>query len=210
MATIALKAAKRNIVRATYFLEIHEGTQDGPGTPSKQRRELPRGAVVFALGACDAYLSEVAAEVMVAQFERGRGVGKSGDVLKKVQQAVPTLAIRLAVADPDVDRSALLREAIVNHFYNEVSNHGAKAVSSTVDRMGESSNAVWSAVETADGPDPQQRLNKWTTDRHAIVHRGQSPQINREPARECVKLVEVICTQVDKVAVVAKRRKTEE
>lgn len=204
MATLALAAAKRNLERATYFLDIHEGTQEGPGTPNNKRRELPRGSVVFAIGALDAYLSEVAAEVMVAQFENGQATGDTRKVLEAIQRAVPTLAVELAVASPDVDRLAVLRSAIVGHFYDQVSNHGAKAVSSTVQRMGRSSNALWDGVEAAGEATAQQRLDEWTEKRHAIVHRGERPTINREPARTCVKLVEVICTEVDKIAVDAK------
>lgn len=204
MATTARTAAKRNLERATFFLDIHEGTQEGPGTPSNKRRELPRGSVVFAVGALDAYLSEVAAEVMVAQFEQGRASGDSRRILETIQRTIPTLAIELAVAEPEIDRTAVLRRAIVNHFYDQVSNHGAKAVSATVQRMGKSPNAVWEAVEATGEADPQQRLDEWTDKRHAIVHRGERPAINREPARTCVKLVEAVCAEVDKLAVEAK------
>ena len=204
MATTAFTAAKRNLERAAFFLDIHQGTQQGPGTPDNKRRELPRGAVVFAIGALDAYLSEVAAEVMVAQFERGQEAGGSRKVLEAIQRATPTLAIQLAVANPEVDRAAVLRRAIVEHFYDQVSNHGAKAVSATVQRMGKSSNAVWDAVEAAGEAHAQQRLDEWTDKRHAIVHRGQRPTINRNPARTCVTLVETICLEIDKVASEAK------
>lgn len=104
---------------------------------------------MFAIGALDAYLSEVAAEVMVAQFEKGKGTGDSRKVLEAISRATPTLALELAVAEPDVDRTEVLRRAIVDHFYDNVSNHGAKAVSTTVQRMGRSSNALWDAVEAA-------------------------------------------------------------
>jgi len=62
VATDAHDALTTNLTRARYFIDLHEGTQTGPGTPDRKRRELPRGAVVFAVGALDAYLSEVSAE----------------------------------------------------------------------------------------------------------------------------------------------------
>ncbi len=163
---------------------------------------------MFAVGALDAYLSEVAAEVMVAQFENGHATGDSRKILEAIQRATPTLAIELAVAEPHVDRVAVLRRSIVDHFYDQVSNHGAKAVSATVQRMGRSPNGVWAAVEAAGEADPQERLDEWTSRRHAIVHRGQRPTVNREPARTCVKLVETICLAVDKVASDAKAEVT--
>jgi hypothetical protein len=202
--TSALTAAKRNLERATYFLDIHEGTQAGPGTPNNKRRELPRGAVVFAIGALDAYLSEVAAEVMVAQFEHGQAAGDARKTLEAIQRAVPTLAIQLAVAGPEVNRVEVLRGAIVDHFYDQVSNHGSKAVSATIQRMGRSPNEVWEAVKAAGEGEAQKRLDDWTDKRHAIVHRGQRPQINRNPARACVRLVEAICVAVDSAAIEAK------
>ena len=159
---------------------------------------------MFAIGALDAYLSEVAAEVMVAQFQRGQATGDSRKILEAIQRTTPTLAIELAVAEPQVDRAAVLQKAIVDHFYDQVSNHGAKAVSTTVQRMGKSSKAVWDAVEGAGEESPQERLEEWTVKRHAIVHRGQRPSVNREPARMCVKLVEVVCLEVDRAASEAK------
>jgi len=160
--------------------------------------------VTFAIGALDAYLSEVAAEVMIAQFELGHATGDGRKIVEAVQRTVPTLAIELAIAGPDVDRSGVLRDAIVTHFYDQVSNHGAKAVASTVQRMGQSSNSVWAAVEAAGEERAQIRLDEWTEKRHAIVHRGELPLINRGPARACVALVQVICVAVDAVAVEAK------
>jgi len=56
VATAAQDALTTNLTRARYFIDLHEGMQTGPGTPDKKRRELPRGAVVFAVGALDAYL----------------------------------------------------------------------------------------------------------------------------------------------------------
>lgn len=204
MPTAALSAAKANILRAEYFLDLHEGTQVGPGTPNLKRRELPRGAVVFAIGALDAYLSEVAAEVMIAQFQNGQATGDSMKVLATVQREFPSMALRLAVAGPDVDRAEVLRSAIVAHFHEDVSNHGAKAVASTVQRMGASSNALWSAVQAAGQEDPQQGLDEWTGKRHRIVHQGEAVPINRDPARECVGLVSAICSAVDSQAEAAK------
>lgn len=59
---------------------------------------------------------------------------------------------------------------------------------------------------TAVGEDQAaQDLDDWTDKRHAIVHRGQRPPINREPARCCVELVTRLVTAVDVVAVAAKQ-----
>lgn len=52
---------------------------------------------------------------MVAQFEHGQATGDSREILEAMQRATPTLAIELAVAQPQADRAAVLREAIVAH-----------------------------------------------------------------------------------------------
>lgn len=54
--TDSLPALERNIQRARYFLLSHEDatTEAGRGSPPARFRELPRAAVVFAVGALDA------------------------------------------------------------------------------------------------------------------------------------------------------------
>jgi len=83
MASKANAALLKNLTRASYFLDIHEAGQAGPGAPTNKQRELPRGAVVFAIGALDAYLSELSAEVMINQFEAGTLSGENRKTLKQ-------------------------------------------------------------------------------------------------------------------------------
>jgi len=193
-------ALTKNLRRANYFLDLHEGTQEGPGTPDLKRRELPRGAVVFAVGALDAYLSEVSAEVMLAQFARAALPGGAKDVLRDVLRQSPTLALEAALAGEDIDRHAIVRDAITNHFYNEVSNHGSKAVAAAIQRMGGSTQALWQRVQGLGEGTPAADLDEWTDKRHAIVHQGQAPVINRDPARRCVTLIVRVGLAIDEVA----------
>ena len=74
--TSAHMAFLPNIERARYFVDIHEEVHHGPGAPPLRYRELPRAAVVFAISALDAYISDALAEVVVKQLER-RGLGRS-------------------------------------------------------------------------------------------------------------------------------------
>ena len=67
MASKAKKAFDRNIERAGFFLDIHKDATPGPGKPKLPLHELPRAAVVFAVGALDAYLSGVGAESAPSQ-----------------------------------------------------------------------------------------------------------------------------------------------
>ena len=76
MATGAMRTFDINIRRASYFLDIHQQVHAGThGAPVLALRELPRGALVFAVGALDAYLSDVSAEVIIHQCEQGLRVG---------------------------------------------------------------------------------------------------------------------------------------
>ena len=135
---------------------------------------------------------------------KGKRLATAVKILEAIQRTAPALAIQLAVAKPDVDRLAILQDAILTHFHDQVSNHGAKAVATTVQRMGGSPKELWEAVEAAGHVEPQKNLDEWTRKRHSIVHRGERPTINRDPARTCVELVTGVCLEVDKAAVLAK------
>jgi hypothetical protein len=137
---------------------------------------------------------------MLAQFANAALTGEARDVLRDVLRQTPTLALEAALAGPDIDRRELVRGAITEHFYNEVSNHGAKAVAAAAQRMGGSPNALWARVVQLGEAKPAADLDDWTNKRHAIVHQGQAPVINRDPAHRCVTLVERIGLASDEVA----------
>ena len=66
MPTESKRTFDVNMRRASYFLDLHESIHGGvQGAPQNPVRELPRASVVFAVGALDAYLSDVSAEVLV-------------------------------------------------------------------------------------------------------------------------------------------------
>jgi len=110
MATQSKPAFDRNIERARYFLQIHAQAQVGAGAPPLPYRELPRAAIVFSVGAIDAYLSEVSAEVIVRQLQTGVANNTARDVLKRVQQDIPTLALEVAVLATAPERLQRIRE----------------------------------------------------------------------------------------------------
>jgi len=76
VATVAKSSFDIDIRRASHFLDIHQQVHAGThGAPVLALRELPRGALVFAVGALDAYLSDVSAEVMIHQCRHGSVTG---------------------------------------------------------------------------------------------------------------------------------------
>lgn len=204
MSTKAKKTFDINIRRASYFLDIHEQTQTGAGAPTLARRELPRGAVVFAVGALDAYLSDVSADVIVSGLRSQPGGSDLREVLRQVQKEVPTLSLEVALLPSEVDRVNHIQNAILDHFRRNVSGHGAKALSVAVQRMGRKPADFWSEI-VAEYPDAPAELDRWTEIRHQIVHLGMKPRVWRPHARKFIELVRHMVTALDKYALAARQ-----
>lgn len=198
--TNACKAFRVNIQRASYFLDIHEEVQ-GAGAPPLPYRELPRGAVVFAVGALDTYLSEVSAEVMVSDFQKTQASSDARDTLKRISSDLPSLSLEVAVLSSQKERIQHVQDSIVDHFQNKVSMHGAKAVSSTATRIGIKAADLWSALGSQGFVDPQNKLDRWTDTRHQIIHQGKTPSVRRDGARRCIELIEAIVNVLDGFAI---------
>ena len=199
MPTTAKRIFDTNIVRASYFLDIHERTQEGVGAPSRARRELPRGAVVFAVGALDAFISELSAEVMVRQLEAAMPLPEQREILRRMQSELPTLALETALIPDHADRVFRIHDSIVAYFQNNVSNLGSKAVSAAVMRIGGRPITLWNEV-SALWPKAADELDQWTEVRHKIVHRGEKPRVWRPHARRLIELVKAIASSLDSIA----------
>lgn len=197
MPTAAKTTFDVNIRRAGYFLDIHQTAHGRVGAPLLQIRELPRGAVVFAVGALDAYLSEVSGEVIVAQVQRRVATADEKETLKRVQTEVPTIALEIAILGTQTERLQRLQASITEHFMNHVSNHGAKAVASTFARVGGRAQDLWTTL-TGDGfPNAADTIDSWTDIRHRIVHQGQSPRVLLNGARDFIDLLVRLVGRVD-------------
>jgi hypothetical protein len=201
MPTTARSTFDLNALRASYFLDIHEAGHARVGAPLNPYRELPRGAVVFAVGAVDAYLSEVSAEVLLNQLEREVATPEARDVLRRVHADLPGLALEVAVLPAHEARVRRVRESITDYFYNRVSNFGSKALAATVTRIGGRPADLWAALAARGQPNASGNFDRWTEIRHQIVHQGRSPQVRRPEARACIELVRAIVHQVDSDAV---------
>ena len=199
--TTARQAFDTNVGRASYFLDIHESAQKGAGAPERRYRELPRGAVVFAVGALDAYLSEVSAEVMVRDLQKTVASNDAREILKRIHGDLPTLALEISVLPDQAERLQRIRDAIVDYFHNRLSMHRSKAVSSTAGRIGAKAADVWSALGSCGFGKAQEDLDRWTHIRHQIVHQGKSPPVRRPQARECITLITGIVGVADSFAV---------
>lgn len=200
MAAPAKTAFDRNIQRAGYFLDIHEAMQVGAGAPDLPRRELPRGAVVFAVGAIDCYLAELSAEVLLRQLAAAPPTSAIRGVLERVGKEIPTLALEVALLPTQKDRLDRLRESIVSYFTNQTSNHGAKAVTETINRIGAKAADFWSALGSRGFKDVPNELDRWTNIRHQIVHQGARPKVRRPEARDFLVLAAAVVEEVDRIA----------
>jgi len=202
--TAARGVFEKNAARAEHFLEIHkdffedseEEDKKKRGAPTAPYRELPRAAVVFAVGALDAYLSEVSAEVMVKQLQAAPGSKEAKSILKRVQAELPGLALEVSLLSTQQHRTDRIQQAITQHFHDHVSNHGPQAVSATVGRIGGNSDRIWATIDLA-WPKSRQLLQDWTDARHRIVHQGKSERIRRPEADDCIKLIRKIVKAVD-------------
>ena len=219
--TPAYKALTKNLSRARTFSRIFdagnlkpkEGDRRGRGKPSGEERDLLRATVIFSIGALDAYLSDVAAYVLVAQLEAARKpTSDARAVLRRVIKEIDTLPFELALtSDPD-ERRALATEAITEHLANRVSNHGAKGIAATMERLG--ARIDWDAIPLPPSSklraSPRQScaevLDRWTVARHQLVHQGKAVSVGQVQARELIDFVQAIADHVDAEALAALKR----
>jgi hypothetical protein len=183
--TAAYKAFKLTVKRPQALLEMFDagslkpgpGKKRSAGQPSWQENELLRASVITAIGALDAYLSEVAAEVLVAQLERADIPDSDArGVLRRVMDEIKTLPFELALITDATKRREAARAAIQEHLDNRVSNHGATGVVATLARMGQA--VDWSKLNSGVTPnlklpgvknEPAALLDAWTIRRHQLV-----------------------------------------
>lgn len=223
LRTAAHVVLEKNLDRTRAFTRIFfagstkpgPGQKRGPGKPSEEEKELLRAAVIFSIGALDAYLSEAAAEVLVAQLEAADTVPTTGarTLLKRVAREMDTLALELALTTDRDRRRAVARQALLDHLTSSVSNHGTKAVAATLERMGEARpGGVWDALDLSlskwphlatSGRKSAAILDHWTDNRHKVVHEGKAVAVNGDHARELIDFIAALCAEVDRVAVAA-------
>ena len=195
--TDALKTLRTNLNRARYFLDLHKLLQQPDlGAPRRARLELPRGAVVFAVGAFDAFLADVVAEVLVTKVQLGLADGQTRSLMAKASQAVPGLALELVLEDDPSTRAERIKQAVVSRLQDE-SWHGPKAVGKAVNYLDGSVSAVWASAEQAGFPQAARDLESWTNKRHLIVHRGEAVRILQAHARRCIRLLRVLGTAIN-------------
>jgi hypothetical protein len=122
MATRAHITFEKNLARVRALQAIFDADSLRPrtnpqvrrrGTSSREEKELLRAVAVFAIGALDAYLSDVAAEVLIAQLEKARTpTSDARSLFRRVIKEIDTLTFELALTSDAEERRDLARDAI--------------------------------------------------------------------------------------------------
>jgi len=198
--TNAVLAFGVKIQRASRLLGIHERAQQGADAPPPPYSQLPRGAIVFAVGALEAHLAEVSAEVMVRDSQATLASNGATDVLKGIHSDLPTLALEVAVLPDHTSRVQRMSDAVAGPSHRTVHMHGTKAVSEAAGRVGGESADVWSALGSRGRTSAQTELDRWTTARHKIVHQGNQMVVLRPQARSCIEPIRGIAEGIDLAA----------
>ncbi len=187
----AFKAFAANIKRARAFIRIFHGAEGRErGQPTKDEKELLRGAIVFAVGALDAYLHDVVLEIVPRFGPEGKSLQEG---LKQIAKEDPGLALRVALAATSEDAKDVFRGAL-SAWLDEKSFQGPEAVVRVLGYLGlETKGGVDALVEEG----ASARLQSLTEQRHNVVHRATSDRITRDDATNAVDLVESVASAVN-------------
>ena len=194
--TESYKRLRANVARGQtllhQFFDQPGGVPRARGRPRTHELELLRSVLVLAVGALDAYLSDL----VVENFPSLAGSGDR-DVFRRLEKARPGLALRLAFLDAK-QRDAELVAALDAEFSGD-SMHGSKAVMRVADwcDLGVGS----SDFKSTEFPNTFADLDRWTETRHRIVHRGEKARMSRKDAGDIIDLIKHIGVVLNKAAI---------
>lgn len=182
----AYKVFKKNLTRSRAFIRVFEA-QGGPGQPSNDRKELLRGAVVFAVGSLDAFLHDVVLEIVP---KHGATSPELADALKAIAREDPSLALRVALKRNQAEAADEFRAAL-DAWLSTKSFQGPEAVVRACRYIG--IDFDWGAMQGGAAA----KLRNFSEERNLIVHRGGKPYIKRDKAQDCIDLVASIAQAVN-------------
>lgn len=188
--TDSLVVFEANLERSRAFLRIFDKDRK-VGQPSNDEKELLRGSLVFAVGALDAYLSDLILEIVPQHAPASSDLTEA---LKAIAKSDPGLSLRVALASSAADRRAEFRAAL-GDWLSTKSFHGPEKVVQALSYVGCS--VDWVDLDKATGKATAKELSKITNDRHAIVHEGKKPYIRRDLAEAANNLVAAVARRID-------------
>lgn len=192
--TRAYKVFEANLGRSRAFLRIFDKEPNGgrqPGQPSNDEKELLRGSLVFAVGALDAYLSDLILEIVPAYAPKSE---KLTTALRWIAKSDPSLALRVTLAPSDHDRQQEFRDAL-SEWLEDKSFQGPEKVSNALSYVG--CTLTWPDFDKVTGRSTASELGRITGERHAIVHRGELPYVRRTLAGETIDLIAAMVKLID-------------
>ncbi len=193
--TEAYKVFAVNLERSRAFLRIFDNEPGGGrqrGQPSSDEKELLRGSLVFAVGALDAYLSDLILQIVPAYAPKSAMLTTA---LKGIAKSDPGLALRVAIRPADRDRQEEFRAAL-SEWLEDKSFQGPEKVQAALGYVG--CDLTWPEFDEAAGTSAAKELQRITDERHAIVHRGERPYIKRDLAEETITLIAAMAKLIDK------------
>jgi hypothetical protein len=189
--TDAFRVFEVNLDRSRAFLRIFDKDR-GAGQPTNDEKELLRGSLVFAVGALDAYLSDLILEIVPKYAPRS---SQLSDALKAIAKSDPGLSLRVALAGSAADRQAEFRAALDDWLATK-SFHGPAKVAAALEYV--ACPITWDDFDNETGVSTADELARVTDERHEIVHRGKKPYIRRHLAEDANNLIAAIAGRIDR------------
>jgi hypothetical protein len=184
---------KANLDRSKAFFRLFDAG-GGRGQPSNDRKELLRGAVVFAVGSLDAFLHDLVLEIVP---EYGPNSPELTTALKEIAKDDPGLALRVALQRNPDEAVRQFRSAL-DSWLSIKSFQGPEAVVRACAYVG--CTLGWQELDAVTHVNTAAKLGEFTRMRHDVVHRGRRPYIRRHIAQECVDLIAAVANAInDKV-----------
>jgi hypothetical protein len=182
---------RKNLYRARAFVRIHGRRKRG--APTLDERELTRGAVVFAIGALDAFLHDLVLEIVPAFGPDSPELSTS---MREIAKQDPSLALRVALR-PEAAREEF--RVALDDWLSAKSFQGPEAVVRTAAYVGVTWS--WHNLDQSLGANTASELARFTEMRHQMIHRGRKPNVSRGRAVWCLDLVGAIAVTLNADAV---------
>jgi hypothetical protein len=182
----------KNLNRARILLEFYDNDTKGRSQATKAARELLRSALVFAIGALDAYLNDLILEIIPRHISAPSRALQDG--LREIAKKDPSLALRVALADSDQARREEFYRALNDWLANQ-SFQGPDKVVKAHEYLG--CEMSWRRFSHIVGFPAAEELRRITKRRHEIVHRSEDDVITRDEAQSAIDLVEKLAVYID-------------
>jgi hypothetical protein len=193
------------VQRARNLLKLHQAVHGKAGKPETYTADANRAAIVLAISALDAFVSDF----MISQT-RTLLVSKAS----KLPDALSTHILKFLKADEllEAARKDDLLERVEKAFrsdFDKRSFQGTKNIEEQLRVVGYEAVFHQLAIKAKVNEDTlRENLNRYTTRRHAIAHRGdydlsQNPPkenvVTKKEAEECIKLVCLIARHMQEM-----------